>query len=569
MIKKIINKYMSDESLSHLLVITGVYILAQGFLLFASGMWWDDWVYANKNWDYLLEVFMQSSLPLQAYIDASLWILPDGAYRILVFFFFYFGTLLVYLILRKIDLFSTDSAFWITLLYIVIPINDARITWICYGYSLGLFAFWIAFYLVTLWRGKKGKKSILMRILTLAVLIFSYNTESIMFMTLLILLYLYYEELKINWRWKELGNNIKKSFRTVVHYLDFLMAPIFFYFGKHLLFPGYGYYGGHNYVNWEYLPKIIINVPQYAYFTLKSLINNYYITLQKNIAIIVLFLFIFCYFVIMLIKKLSNNQEVKEEDSYVLLVIKFLVGLFVFLVGIFPYAVQRNNVIETIGAGGRDSLLLGIGAAISFYYGTNLIIRKNLRKIVYCMLIIMGVFHFNLMYFEWQEDYYQQLRFEAEIAENKEILKNDTFLCIYNYPPLIESFYQLNGNSWVVTGEESRYYLDSISDLAGLPDMNEESWILNAYNMREWDCSSTNHFIDGIIFINNTPIGNYDLLMLKIKELFNKEEFRQWIIDTKDITFIPVTKEESDRLIEASKLGTLTKDNIGEFVEAL
>lgn len=32
--------------------------------------------------------------------------------------------------------FPKEDAYMITLLYVVMPINDARITWICYGYPI-------------------------------------------------------------------------------------------------------------------------------------------------------------------------------------------------------------------------------------------------------------------------------------------------------------------------------------------------------------------------------------------------------------------------------------------------
>lgn len=48
------NKKM--QNIKYILGITIAYTLAQGLLLVVSGMWWDDWDYANKNWNYLLEV---------------------------------------------------------------------------------------------------------------------------------------------------------------------------------------------------------------------------------------------------------------------------------------------------------------------------------------------------------------------------------------------------------------------------------------------------------------------------------------------------------------------------------
>ena len=153
-----IEKYKESTAVRQVFWLTIVYVLGHSFLLMATGRWWDDWVYADKNWDYLLEVFMQSSLPLHAFINAGLWILPDGFYRIITFFLFYVGGIFVFLILKKLEFITKEECFWIVALYYVIPINDARITWICYGYSLGLFVYWTSFYLSTIWKEKNTHK---------------------------------------------------------------------------------------------------------------------------------------------------------------------------------------------------------------------------------------------------------------------------------------------------------------------------------------------------------------------------------------------------------------------------
>lgn len=568
MIKNFTNQYKNNEKIKHVFWITVVYILSQGLLIFVSGIWWDDWGYVNKNWDYLLEVFLQSSLPLQAYIDASLWLLPDGAYRILVFLYFYAGSLLVYAIIKKIDVFSSHTAFWITLLYITIPINDVRITWICYGYSLGLFAFWIAFYLVTLWQGKKEKKAVIMRVFSLLVLVFSFNTESIMLMTLLILLYLYYERLKEGWNWSEIRNNIKKCFKAVVCYVDFLLAPIIFYFGKHMLFPGYGIYGGHNYVDWRALPGLLIRSPVYALTVIKEIILNYINVLSKFTVIIVLIIVILCCFWSAYRKNCRKSTKLDEDENYGRLFVRILIGAFCFFSGFFAYVIRCQGAFVTTGTGGRNSLLLGIGTAILFYYLVHIICRKEIRNIILVSLITIGICHFNLTYLDWQEDYYQQLRFREEVRDNRDILNNDTFLCLYNYPAITTAFYQFNGNSRAVTGEETRFYLGNVSDLLILRDMNKDSWFLNAYNMQDWNYSHENCHLDGLLLINNMPIDNIMLIKLRLKEIFNKDEFNEWMSDTKDIDFVPVTKEESEALIKAQEDGILTRENIFEYVAA-
>lgn len=575
MVNKIINKYHNDIMFRHIFWITIVYILSQWFLLVVSGIWWDDWVYVNKNWDFLYETRLKYSAPLSAYTTAALWILPDGAYRWLVFLYFYVGSVLVYIILNKIDIFSVNDAFWITLLYVAMPINDARITWICCGYSLGLLVFWIAFYLTTLWQGKHGRKMIYLRILSLLVLVFSFQTESNMPMTLIILLYLYYEALKNEWNWKEFKNNIKNFLWVIVRYIDFLLAPIVYYIGKVLIFPGYTEVGSHSYVDWQAIPKLLAHTPCYIYATMLTLLISYGKMVLKWIVRIILLIAVLGYAIVSYIqwnksrKAEEKSDNRKNSTNYGKAFIMICVGMFAFFVGFFTYVVKAGTAIETTGASGRYALLIGIGTALIFYYAIIVIFSRPMRKLIYILLALLGIFHFNFMYLDWQENYYQQLCFEKEVAQNKDILKNDTFLCLFlgDYATV---YYQLNGNSYAATGEENRLYIEGINGLTMLKDCNKNKQALKAYAycMRDWDCSPDNLYIDGIILFRNTRITNRDLLTLKYKELFNREEFDFYISNMRDFTFIPVTKSESDALVEASKKGELSKQNIQEYVDA-
>ena len=562
MIAAIYKKYKQIPNMKYVMRIILVYLFSQGFLLIVTGMWWDDWDYANKSWDYLYESFRQSSLPLRAYIQASLWFLPDGAYRILVFIYFLLGAFLLFNILQKLEFISFKDAYTITLLYVVMPINDARITWICYGYSLSLLIFWLTFYLVIGWYNRG--KSILMRVLLLGLLLLSYDTESIMSMTLLILLYLYYEDLRGKLKHNPIRDICKECLRVIISYGDFLVAPILFYVIKHKLFPAGGIYAGHNYIPWNSMISIMVKMPCNALLTLKNVLDRYYSIFNTNS------LFVFLAIVIVVAAYLISNktdmdmeEEVGSKKTVWLLALAFLV----FLIGLLPYAILVNGDIKIMGTGGRHSLLLGLGLAMILYYTIGLCVRKKAQKVAYFIIILLGVLHFNLMYLEYQEDYYQQLRFRTAVSNCGDIIDNDTFLCLNQYPAFIEAYYQYNGNSWIATGEESRYFLDSTFDLSRLEDMGKDSFILKGSNMREWNCSPENLFIDGIVIIHNEPIGIEDLIRLKLLEMFNHSLFEKWIADTSGITYIPVTKEESESLIEASRQGKLTQDNLTDYLE--
>lgn len=559
-IEKMIKRHKENLIFKHLIWLTVVYFAAHWFLLVATGRWWDDWVYANKNWDYLLEVFMQSSLPLHAFIDAGLWIFPDGFDRILTFVLFYVGGIFVYLILNKIDFLETEDCFWITLLYLVIPINDARITWICYGYSLGLFIFWLSFYFSTLWKEKADKKISILRIISLILLLISFDTESIMLMTLLILGYFYYKDLKEGWVWKEWKSNIKKFLKSVLMHIDYLIAPMAWYAMDKMLFPGYGKYGGHSYILWYAVPGIIAKSPFFALITLKGILINYVALIKDKGALLLLTVIVAFYIVVCMIVR--KKKEISEEnESFMHNIWMMLLGAGVFFVGFFPYAVKRNGAISvSTYIEGRDTILLGIGVAILLYFGIYCFFRDKICKLILVAIISLGIIHFNFIYMDWQECYYQQLQLQDEIAENKAILDGNTFLIMYRGDKISSCFYQTNGNSWAATGEETRYFMPGVERIGSLIEMDKDTWHLNAFGMKEYDY--TDKIIDGVIFVDYENISRGILIRQKWNELFHKDIFRSWIHDIKNIKYVAISQEESDALLQMYSDGTITNDLI-------
>lgn len=552
-----IKKCADKGAFWHIIWLTVIYVAAHWFLLVATGKWIDDWVYADHNVEYIIEVFMQSSLPLEAFIKMSVWNLP---YRWFVFLYFYLSGILVYAILNKVDLFSQEACFWIVALFMTIPINDARISWICYGYSLCFLLFWVSFYIVTIWMRAKGAKKIGLRVFSLLMLMLSFNLESTMLMTLFILFFLYYEDLKGEWKRGEIKANIKKFLIAIVRYADFLIAPIAWYVLDKVLFPAYGAYGGHSYIPWGKLPKIILHSPVYALKTLSTIIKSYFSVLDSDIVRILIVIILIVYVTIRFAfrKKGWENHNL----SMLMLIAMLLLGIMTFYIGYFPYGVKRNSALNTLLVDGRDAMLLGIGTALLIYYFVQAFFHERITGLILVFTVVLGIVHFNFTYFIWQESYYQQLQFQDEIKENTEIQRNNTFLVVCKNAAIRPIFFQNNGNSWAVTGEETRLFISGVNELDLLYGLDESTWFLNAYGMKDYDF--TDKKIDGIILIDYADIGRGTILKQKWNELFNENEFHDWIKDLKNIQYVSVSAEEDDIIREKYEEGELTDSLIFE-----
>lgn len=558
-----LKRYKEDANFRHIFWLTLIYMLAHWFILVSTGRWWDDWVYADHDVEYMMDVFMQSSLPLAGVVNIIIWYVP---YKLFVFLMFYADGVFLYKILKCIDLFSEEAAFWISALFLIIPVNDARITYMCFNYSLGLFCYLLSFYLITRWIRQEGKKKIITRIISLLLLIPAFNAESIMLLVVLMLLYLYYEELKTVWEWNDIKLNIKKILLAVIHYIDYLIIPIANYCVPKILFPGYGFYGGHSYISWDTLPHIIINSPKYTWLTFKNIFSNWGMVITENPEKVALYTVVYAVVIGAVVlpfirgRKPDQYEKISIEKTVRLLCL----GILAFYLGAFPYVLKRENIINVMYADGRDSLLLGIGTAIIIYYFLYFSVREGLIRTILVFLIVSGIIYFNNIYLEWEKNYYQQLQVRDEIASDQQILDNDNFIVIYTGSTFFNNFYQTNGNSWVVTGEETRFFMTGVNDLARLLELGD-SWYIN-FMMKDFDY--TDKTIDGVIYVNyNTNyVGRATVLKQKWNEFFNKDAFDQWIREVKDIKYYPITPEQSDAIIEAYQSGDLTDENLINYV---
>lgn len=128
-----------------LLSILFISIISQGYLLFLTGTFWDDWLYYYHNKEIVWTEFMQNGVPQAAYWIFALWNLPYYGFRWVAFLLFALTGILIYLILNKMPFFDRKSAFWISLIYIVLPVNDTKGILCCNIYIFGWFYFCLVF----------------------------------------------------------------------------------------------------------------------------------------------------------------------------------------------------------------------------------------------------------------------------------------------------------------------------------------------------------------------------------------------------------------------------------------
>lgn len=550
--------------IKHLVSVKKYYVLlslicliTHGLLLIISGVWWDDWtLWTSRSITELADISSQGGGdPLTPFIRYVFMCMPDGVYRIIIYILFWLSALLFYHILSHISLFSTIDAFWIAAIFISIPVNDAKATLICSTYTIDLFLFLFAFNLLITVQEKKFRYSIVLRVVSLLLFFHSYFTESLLVFMSVVWIYLFY------YHWNK---NIEKNiFKKILIYFksnwDYLVLPFVFFFFKNIFFTPYGAYADYNKVTIDSILYAVIYMPFSATKTFLKICLNYfnYISIISIITIVIILIGYFLFH-----RKSIHNSERKLFFSMKMAIL----GIFIFLVGIFPYIVVRNgNSLTSIGVDSRDTILTSFGISIFIYYMINMLnIPSVIHNCICIMIVMLGSLFFFNAYLNYQEDWFQQLELRAELIKNESYKNNNTFLCDFtNESPCRGTrFYSLNGLSYSVTKKKDKLFMNGISDLSYGTHFNKI--YLEHYNMDEYDSFDTT--IDGVFLIDNQPISNLDLLKMRFNEVFNYDEFLRTISDKKNVKYIEISSKMSQYIYQSYANSELNSANLRYIV---
>lgn len=177
-------------------VATLLYVLSYGFcFLFLNAYFWDDWFSKSlpksvekKNWR------SQGFPPWDSFVPIDLLDRNPVMIRLVVLLIFFACGWFVFQILQKVSFLSTTDSRLVTLLFLVMPINSARVALDNFHYSFSLFTFYFAWYLLV------TKRKFVMNVLSVPLFLFSFSTLS--FLVLLMAPAAHYFALKLQFVWQ-------------------------------------------------------------------------------------------------------------------------------------------------------------------------------------------------------------------------------------------------------------------------------------------------------------------------------------------------------------------------------
>ena len=331
------------------------YTISWGWsLIRPKTLYWDDWAFIfNQPKSFLSESFSKAGLPpWRALIDQELLGVGYWTIRWLTFIMFFAAGLFLFEILKKIPFVSLAQSRSIVLLFLIFPLNHARVPLVMFGYTTSYFLFFLAWMLLV-------KRSSWISFLSAYVcFIWSFMTHSFLTFTLLPIIhfsYLHREKLICK----------KPNSKTLTQFILLIGSPVLYYVLRSLY--------------WQPAPEYI-----------------WYHTVYLR-AILVASVF-FLPFIVSSIRIVLWVRSGKRISSKVLML---TAGFLAFAVAVFPYLSSGNLdsrmtfFFWELDLSSRHQLLMPLGAsaitvAIIYFISENK--SKPILALITAVMISLNVF---------------------------------------------------------------------------------------------------------------------------------------------------------------------------------
>ncbi len=491
------------EEKKYLLCLLFFYTLTQGLILIVSGMWFDDWCIVNISSEGLKMWASEMGKPEFYPIVSFLINVPEFIYKALIFTGYYIVTATFFLIAKKCILYRSIDALCLTLIYLSMPVNDARIERLGLPYTIGLTLFLVALCLLVY---KYDELKIVSRIVILALFFFSYILNSMLVFMGLVWIYIIIRE-----------KNIKGTIRKA----DFFVVPFVFYIIKHVFFQEHGVYTGYNSVT---VGRMISSVESTikAASSLIGIIISFFADAFTAKTIIVPVLFCVTWIVIkigLVIKAKENvGQDEGEPEMLSNSGLELILGLIVLFAGVYPYVVVGSIVTTLEGFNSRNGILTPFGMALIIHSFLRIGFKKECRNIFVVFMVIVSIFHFNRAYAGYQGAYYMDRGLQEYLKLNPELKQYKNIGLIENDGG--KSWYINNGIFEEIYGDENRL-VENLNytmriDLGTYSTCFEREW----YNMT--GCDPFYNTVDCVILYSNA-FTHKEAMSARIHEILGED----------------------------------------------
>ena len=331
------------------------YTISWGWsLIRPKTLYWDDWAFIfNQPKSFLSESFSKAGLPpWRALIDQELLGVGYWTIRWLTFIMFFAAGLFLFEILKKIPFVSLAQSRSIVLLFLIFPLNHARVPLVMFGYTTSYFLFFLAWMILV-------KRSSWISFLSAYVcFIWSFMTHSFLIFMLLPILHFAYLH-------REQFICKKPSSKTLTQFILLIGSPVLYYVLRSLY--------------WQPAPEYL-----------------WYHTVYLRAVLVALVFFL--PFIVSSIGIVWWVRSGKRVSSKVLMI---TAGFLAFAVAVFPYLSSGNLdsrmtfFFWELDWSSRHQLLMPLGAsaitvAIVYFISENK--SKPILALITAVMISLNVF---------------------------------------------------------------------------------------------------------------------------------------------------------------------------------
>ena len=418
-----------------------VYVLSYGLILtFLSSYFWDDWVTYYLKTDGAMEQFLRSrgDWPTRAFLELTILGARPELFKILTLVAYFAAGWFLFQILNTLNFLKNNQVRLITILFLILPINSARVAMSDFAYACSfLLFFWAWFLLVRKSSWIKDLCAVLLFVLSFGA------TASLLVFLMVPCAHRLYLRLSDS---SSVSNRVWLSTLTI-----FLMSPAFWFLDRRF------------------------NSPQGSYLTMYSL--------QKSGVVRALILFLIASFVLLWLVKVGRH-DVTEKYRNLLISL----GIILVIVGAAPYIVAGhlvdvsewmfNFVPRASDWSSRHQLLLGLGLAVIIVGILGELESKFKRNLVFAIVGVCVLLNLTFMQAYFldslkQDQFIDAIKQETELSASKVIMIDDQaerfnargrFVRYYEWDAMLVSAYG-NDAKHTISGLS---YVDCASDL--IPD---------------------------------------------------------------------------------------------------
>lgn len=507
-------------------VMLAIYLISNSFLLLNyNGIYWDDWTLFNNSSEVIKSQFSGATGSLGILVSSLHFLLLEVgvfSYRALTVVLLFISSIFVYKVLQKLDFFSKEDIFFITVFFLLAPLYSAKIALIDFPYTFFSTFFFFAFYLLS---NNIDNLGILKRLMTLSLLFISFVVNSLLVFYALILMYMFY---KLHNQELTLSKNITNFIRTK---LDFILLPVVFYIVKSIYFSPSNLYAGYNSISLANLIKIPFT---FTYTLYSSFSKPIELSFSSGIVSFWFFIIVFFLTIVHFAKKV-NLVDYKERYDQRL----FVLGLILFLFGAFAY-LAVGKIPSDSDWDSRHQLLLPLGFSFILYFGLKNIFHifhfNNISKSFVLFLLVSAFIGFHI---KDGIDYGIDWRYQQSIIENikksKIINENSTFIVTSDLDERLAKnrtfrAYELNGMSKMALGCEDKLFVMKEIEIEEYKKYRN----YKQYNFSNWNYSSPVNIIISESIENGFKGSRLRevvfLMKLKYFEIFKKDRFSEEIL---------------------------------------